>query len=124
MAAFVLALKNSSSFIITNGIGYLIQMLGKLTITLGNTLLTFVMLTQLDNVAGDIGSPYPPLFIILFGSYLLASIFMSVYSIVSLALLQCLYADMDLCNQNDDDIWACKQRPAEMSGIVNILRKD
>lgn len=98
MDAFVLALKNSSSFIITNGIGYLIQLLGKLTITLGNVLITYVMLSQLDNVAGDIGSPYPPLVIILFMSYLLASIFMSIYSIVSISLLQCLYADVDLCN--------------------------
>ena len=123
MDAFVLALKNSSSFIITNGIGYLIQLLGKLTITLGNVLITYVMLTQLDNYAGDIGSPYPPLVLILFMSYVLASIFMSIYSIVSISLLQCLYADVDLCNQSGEDIWASKQRPIEMAGIVNILRK-
>lgn len=51
MAAFVLALKNSSSFVITNGIGYLIQLLGKLSISVGNVLLAYVMLTQLEGVS-------------------------------------------------------------------------
>lgn len=51
MAAFILALKNSSSFVITNGVGYLIQLLGKLAITVGNVLLAYVMLTQLDSVS-------------------------------------------------------------------------
>jgi hypothetical protein len=97
MAAFVLALKNSSSFIITNGIGYLIQLLGKLSITVGNVLLAYVMLTQLEGIAEGAQSPFPPLVIVLAISYIMASIFMSVYSITSLTLLQCLYADVDLC---------------------------
>lgn len=45
MAAFVLALKNSASFVITNGIGTLIQFLGKLGISVGNTLVGYVMVT-------------------------------------------------------------------------------
>lgn len=124
MAAFILALKNSSSFIITNGVGYLIQLLGKLSISVGNLLLAYVMLTQLDGVAAGAQSPFPPLIIVFAISYIMASIFMSVYSITSLTLLQCLYADVDLCKQAGSDIWESKQRPTEMRSIVNKLRKD
>jgi choline transporter-like protein 2/4/5 len=124
MAAFVLALKNSGSFIITNGIGALIQLLGKLSITVGNVIVAYIMLTQLEGVRAGAASPYPPLLIVAGISYLMANIFMSVYSITSLTLLQCLYADVDLCKQSDSDIWESKQRPVEMRSIVNKLRKD
>lgn len=124
MAAFILALKNSSSFIITNGIGYLIQLLGKLSITTGNVLIAYIMLTQLEGVSAGAQSPFPPLLIVAVVSYVMASIFMSVYAITSLTLLQCLYADVDLCKQAGEDIWQYKQRPVIMNGIVNRLRKD
>lgn len=101
MAAFVLALKNSGSFVITNGIGTLIQFLGKMGIATGNTLLSYLMLTQIPSIKESVQSPLAPLVVIFFISYVMAAIFMSVYAITSLTLLQCLYADVDLCNQND-----------------------
>jgi len=123
MAAFVLALKNSGSFVITNGIGALIQFLGKMGIAVANAVLAYAMLTQIDSVAPGLQSPVAPLVVVFLLSYLMAAIFMSVYSITSLSLLQCLYADVDLCKQSDTDIWQSKQRPAEMSGIVKRLKK-
>lgn len=69
-------------------------------------------------------SPVAPLIIVALLSYLMAAIFMSVYAITSLSLLQCLYADVDLCQQDGTDAMASKQRPAEMTAIVKRLKKD
>jgi solute carrier family 44 (choline transporter-like protein), member 2/4/5 len=46
MNAMALALKNSGSFIITNGIGSFIGLLGKLSISLGNVLIAYLVLTK------------------------------------------------------------------------------
>ena len=56
-------------------------------------------------------------------SYLVATVFMSVYSIISLTILQCLYADVDICNQDSKDIYDGRHRPQEMGDIVNMLKK-
>jgi hypothetical protein len=53
----------------------------------------------------------------------MAAVFMSVYSMTSLTLLQCLYADVDICNQLGNDKFTNKQRPKEMHSVVNMLRK-
>lgn len=78
----------------------------------------------MDGVADGIQSPLGPLVVVFLLSYLMAAIFMSVYAITSLTLLQCLYADVDLCKQYGADVYEAKQRPKEMAYIVKILRKD
>mmetsp|Transcript_10816 Transcript_10816/g.16437 ORF Transcript_10816/g.16437 Transcript_10816/m.16437 type:complete len:162 (-) Transcript_10816:21-506(-) len=98
MAAFVLALKNSGSFLIVNGVGSLITFLGKMTIAAGNSAIAYIMLTKMDSVSTNIGNPFPPLIVIFLMSYLMGCVFMNVYSITSITLLQCLYADVDICN--------------------------
>lgn len=45
MAGFVLALKHSSSFVITNGIGSMIGFIGKITIATGNTFIGYLLIT-------------------------------------------------------------------------------
>lgn len=44
ITAYVLALKNSSSFFITHGIGTLINVLGKATISIGNVVIGYTLL--------------------------------------------------------------------------------
>ena len=124
MAAFILALKNSGSFMITNGIGGLISFLGKMTIACSNTVIGYIICTQIDSMKEMIQVPFAPAVLIFLLSYLMASIFMQVYSITSLTILQCLYADVDLCIQDGTDQFSSQQRPREMIGIVARLRKD
>lgn len=123
MASFSLALKHSGSFFITNGIGMLISMLGKLSIAIGNTLIGYLMLSKIETVAVNLESPIGPLVIIFLISYVMATIFMTVYSTTSLAILQCLYADVDICDQSGGDKFESSHRPREMEPIVNMLRK-
>ena len=47
ITAYVLALKNSSSFYITHGVGTLINVLGKATITIVNLVLGYALLQVL-----------------------------------------------------------------------------
>jgi len=105
MAAFCLALKHSHSFVITNGVGWLITFIGKMTISLGNTFLGYMFVMWFTTMGDDVknASPAPPVAVIFIYSYLLAAVFMSVFSTTSLAILQCLYADVDICNQNRED---------------------
>ena len=123
MNAFSLALKHSGSFFITNGIGTLIGFLGKISIAVANSLVAMLMLTEIKSVAEAIDSQVGPLIVIFFISYVVASVFMSVYQITSLTMLQCLYADVDICNQNKEEKFATKYRPAEMYEIVEMLKK-
>jgi hypothetical protein len=123
MAGFVLALKHSGSFVITNGIGGIIGFIGKVTIATGNTFIGYLLITKSKLISTEIDSPVPPLVVVFLMSYLVATVFMSVYSIISLTILQCLYADVDICCQDNKDIHDGRHRPQEMEDIVKMLKK-
>lgn len=99
MSACALALKNSSTFIITNGIGYLLSFLGKMSIAVGNTFIGYLLIKQSTNQQSQqLSTLLAPLVLIFVVSYSMGAIFMNVYSMTSLTLLQCLYTDVDICN--------------------------
>jgi hypothetical protein len=124
MAAFVLALKNAATFFITNGIGSLIFFLGKMTISIINTSIGYLLITHIESFKEDIDNPVPVLAIIFLISLSMASVFMNLYDTTSLTVLQCLYADMDICRQQGEDPQNNSNRPREMHGIVEMLYDD
>jgi hypothetical protein len=85
--AFVLALKNSTQFLITNGVGSLIYLLGKCTISISNTLLGYLLITHVPSLKEVIDDPIPILAIIFLQSLMMATIFMNVYDSVSLTIM-------------------------------------
>jgi len=87
MAAFVLALKNAATFFITNGIGSLIQFLGRVTISIANTLVGYLIINNVPEFVEDIDSPIPVLAVVFFISFTMATVFMEVYASTSLAIL-------------------------------------
>merc|ERR1712086_183338 len=121
MAAFVLALKNMSTFVIMNGIGSLIFFLGKMTISIINTGIGYLLITHVESFKEDIDNPIPILAIIFLISLMMASVFMNLYDSTSLAVLQCLYADVDICHQTGEDPKNNMNRPREMHGVVEML---
>lgn len=98
MQGFVLALKNAATFLIINGIGQFLYLLGKATISIVNTAIGYLMITYIQEFQEDIDQPLPFLMLIFFMSYMMATTFMEVYNSVSLAILQCLYTDVDICS--------------------------
>ena len=87
MAAFVLALKNAATFTITNGVGSLIFFLGKMTISITNTAIGYVLITNVESFKEDIDNPIPILAIIFLISLMMASVFMNLYDSTSLSVL-------------------------------------
>lgn len=107
----------------TNGIGNLIAFLGKFLIAIGNTLLGYLMVNGIPSISEQLNNPVPPCVVVFMISYLMSSVFMRVYSMTSLTLLQCLYADVDICNQLGINKFENKRRPKEMENVVEMLRK-
>lgn len=97
MQACILALKNSGNFFIAHGIGKVIHSLGKVFISVANTGIGYLVITYVPSFQEDIDQPVPFLVLIFIMSYKLASSFMNVYQDCGLAILQCLYADVDIC---------------------------
>lgn len=123
MNAFILALKNAASFFITNGIGAFIYFLGKATISIVNTAIGYLLITYIPDFEEDIDQPIPFLALIFLMSYMMATTFMEVYSGVSLAILQCFYADVDICNQTGKVPMDNRNRPKEMNYIISMIAK-
>jgi len=121
LSAFTLALKNAGTFLIVDGIGALIRFLGRMTICITNTFLGYLLITYESTLKEDIDNPIVILCVIFVLSWAMATIFMEVYSTVSLSVLQCLYADVDICNQNREDPMNNQFRPAEMEDVVMTL---
>lgn len=120
VAAFILALKNAATFFITNGVGSLIYLLGRFTIALTNTFIGYLIITQVAEFE-EIDNPLPPTAVIFVISFMMATIFMDIFGSTSLACLQCLYADVDICNQNGQDPINSTARPKEMTAVVSML---
>lgn len=118
--AFVLAIKNSGTFFITNGAGMLLQILGKMCITVANTGICWAILTYNPEFE-ELDSPHAPLAVCFFFSFMMASVFMDVYNTTSLAILQCLYTDVDILEQQNLDKMDGSNRPPEMDDVVRML---
>jgi len=123
LAAFILALKNASTFLITNGVGTLIFFLGKMVVALANTLIGYIIITKAPQFE-EVDNPLYPTAVIFVLSYVMANIYMDIFSSVSLACLQCLYADVDICNQNREDPLNSLNRPREMTAVVDLLTEN
>ena len=57
----MLALKNAATFFITNGIGSLIFFLGKMTISIINTAIGYLLITHVESFKEEIDNPVPVL---------------------------------------------------------------
>ena len=115
----VLTLKHAATFVITQGVGSFISFLGKIVIAGVNTLLGYLIITEDKNISDNIESPIAPLIVIFVISYLIASIFMGVYTIISITILQCMYTDIDICDQAGDT--RATGRGEQRSKLVGML---
>mmetsp|Transcript_60036 Transcript_60036/g.82515 ORF Transcript_60036/g.82515 Transcript_60036/m.82515 type:complete len:164 (+) Transcript_60036:265-756(+) len=115
---FCLVLKHAATFTFTSGIGAIFTFLGKLTVSVGNTIVGYIMIDQWPEYKDKINSPISPLIVVFLISYLVATMFMSIYSTTATCILHCLYADVDICKQLSRDEIKGLNRPREMTSIV------
>jgi len=123
LAAFTLGLKNAGTFFITTGIGGMIRFLGRITICIANTFLGYLIISFEADLKEDIDNPIVILSVIFLMSWAMATIFMEVYSTISLTVLQCMYADFDICNSSGEDPFLYQRRPNEMNDVIEMLAK-
>ena len=67
-------------------------------ISIGNTGICYLIL-EYNPEFEELDSPVAPLVLCFIMSFMMASVFMDVYNTTSLAILQCLYTDVDILSQ-------------------------
>mmetsp|Transcript_23367 Transcript_23367/g.31303 ORF Transcript_23367/g.31303 Transcript_23367/m.31303 type:complete len:149 (+) Transcript_23367:1561-2007(+) len=124
MNGFILILKNGASFVFTGGLGGFFNLIGKLTVCVLNMIIAWVLLDLGDTkLVSDINSPVGPLVMVFIVTYMIAQLFMGMYTTCATCLLHCLFADIDICNQLNYDQMVGRNRPKEMRSIVKVLSK-
>jgi hypothetical protein len=123
MNAFLLVLKNSGTFVVSEGIAGVFIFLGKVFIAVANTGICYLILTQWHELSDKINSPIPPLVAVFFISYIIASVFMSLFSIASTALVQCFLTDVEISRGSGGNGLDGRHRPKELDTLVNSMRK-
>lgn len=123
MNAFMLVLKNSGTFFVSEGLGGLFIFLGKVFISVVNTGILYVVLLNWKQLNDKINSPIPPMVAVFLISYIISSVFMALFSITANALVQCFLTDVELSRSQGGDGRDGRQRPRELDSLVRMMTK-
>lgn len=91
-AAFWLIMRNAGRFSAASVVGWIMMMLGKGAIMGLSCYLTFLIIKE---AAPEVDQPVVPTMVILLVSYMVASMFLSIFSFSSTAILHCFLLDED-----------------------------
>ncbi len=109
---------------VTEGLGGIFIFLGKVLVSVANTLVAYAILEEWTEIRVKVNSVLPVLAAVLLATYIVTSVFMSVYSVASVAILQCFLTDVELSKKgSDDEVTDGKHRPKELESLVHALRK-
>ena len=111
MNAFMLILKNSGTFTVSSGVTSIFIFLGKVFISVGNTAVCFFIVDGWPELNEKINSPIGPLIAVFLISYIIASVFMALFSIASNSLVQCFLTDVELSRNSGGDGTDGRRRP-------------
>jgi len=103
-----------------SGLGGIFMMLGKMAISAITTFLGFLMIENWQAIYTSIDSPTIPCIVIFMSAYVISSIFVSVYSISSNAILQCFLVDLDISKQEGREV--PKHRPESLEAFLYISK--
>lgn len=81
MNAFLLVLKNSGTFFVSEGIASWFIFLGKVFICIANTGVSFLIVDNWPDLKNKLNSPIPPLICVFVISYVISSVYMALLSI-------------------------------------------
>ena len=111
------------TFAFAGAVGTIFSFLGKLLICVGNTLIIYACLVYIPEYFHAVSSPIGPCFFVFVISYIIATLFMNIYTTTALCLLHCLFADVDICSQEGMDYMENSARPPEMEDLVTAIAK-
>jgi len=99
--SFVLILKNAMKFGFVETISEVFMFLAKFCIAVSTTFCGFMLLGIMVNEEEPINNPFIPVAAIFGFSYLVASVFISIFDIGANTILQCYLIDLDVAKQNN-----------------------
>ncbi len=123
MNAFMLVLKNSGTFMVSEGITGIFMFLGKIFISVGNTTICYFIVDNWQELKEKINSPIGPMIAVFLISYVISSVFMALFSIASNSLVQCFLTDVELSRNNGGDGTDGRRRPKELDHLVYSMTK-
>ena len=113
-----------STMNVTEGLGGIFIFLGKVLVSVANTLVAYAIFEEWTELRDKVNSVLPVLAAVLLATYIVSSVFMSVYSVASVAILQCFLTDVELSKaSNNGEATDGKHRPKELESLVKALRK-
>lgn len=91
--AVTAVLSNPARYGIISGVGAILMFITELVITAGGTVLFYVLITFAPSIRNNVMEPIFLLIVVALGSYAIAKVFMSIYSISMDSILACFIAD-------------------------------
>ena len=114
----MMVLKNAATYALTETMGTIIITLGKFLISIGNTLIMFIVITKAPFISEEINSPFAPAILIFIISFTFTSIFLSIYNVSSTSIMQCFIVDVEICKKEGrGDVYG-DHRPPELAGLI------
>ena len=86
-------LSNPARYSIVSGVGSIMTFVTELLITAGGTVLFWVLITFQESIRNNMMEPIFMLIVVALGSFVIAKVFMSVYSVSMDTILACFIAD-------------------------------
>ena len=121
---FLLVLKNSGTFFVSSSVGSIFTFLGKLFIAVLNTGVCYLVIINWHSIYDRLNSPIAPIVAVFLISWVIASVFMALFSVSATALIQCFLTDVEISRANGGDGTDGKNRPKELDSLVRLLTKN
>jgi len=120
-----LVLKNMAAFAFTGSIGGFFMFIGKVTISTGTTCIAYAILVEWPYMERQILSPLTPCIVVFLISYVIASVFMSLFATGTRAIIQSFLVDVELTRKSSgSDCYDGKHRPKVLDDLVKVFQKD
>ena len=97
--SFLMIFNNAARFSVLGSIGEVFSFLGKVLISCLTTYLGYLLITRREEYSDLVNNPLGPTLIFLICSYLVSSLFMSVYDMACDAIIICFISDEELHKQ-------------------------
>ena len=93
---FCLIIRNCARFSMVAGIGWILMWVGKLTICTISGWIAYLIIVNSSALQNQVYSPVFPIIVVVFIAYMIAAVFLSVFSFSSTTILHCFILDSEL----------------------------
>lgn len=92
-ASFKLILENAARFSVSGGLGVVFSFLGKISVTVLSSYIGYLIITKWGYISDELSNPVPPTVVFIIVSYVVASIFISVYDMACDSIIHAYLID-------------------------------